>query len=85
MMKAKDALALGVVDAVFEPADFLEKSCAFAADILSGKKKIERLDHSKDEAAWARAIETGKAAAAKKYGGADIESPRRALELIAAA
>ena len=85
MMKAKDALALGVVDAVFEPADFLEKSCAFAADILSGKKKIERLDHTKDEAAWIRAIETGKAAASKKYGGADIESPRRALELIAAA
>ena len=85
MMKAKDALSLGVVDAVFEPADFLEKSCAFAADILSGKKKIERLDHTKDEAAWERAIATGKAAAAKKYGGADIESPRRALELIAAA
>ena len=30
MMKAKDALALGVVDAVFEPADFLEKSISFA-------------------------------------------------------
>ena len=85
MMKAKDALALGVVDAVFEPADFLEKSCAFAADILSGKKKIERVDHTKDEAAWERAIATGKAAVAKKYGGADIESPRKALELIAAA
>jgi 3-hydroxyacyl-CoA dehydrogenase/enoyl-CoA hydratase/carnithine racemase len=85
MMKAKDALSLGVVDAVFEPADFLEKSCAFAADILSGKKKLERADHSKDEPAWERAIATGKAAAAKKYGGADIESPRRALELISAA
>ena len=85
MMKAKDALSLGVVDAVFEPADFLEKSCAFAADILSGKKKIERADHTKDDSAWERAIATGKAAVAKKYGGADIESPRRALELIAAA
>ena len=85
MMKAKDALALGVVDAVFEPADFLEKSCAFAAEILSGKRKIERVDHTKDEAAWERAIATGKAAVAKKYGGADIESPRKALELIAEA
>ena len=85
MMKAKDALALGVVDAVFEPADFLEKSCAFAAEILSGKKTIERVDHTKDEAAWERALVTGKAAVAKKYGGADIESPRKALELIAAA
>jgi 3-hydroxyacyl-CoA dehydrogenase/enoyl-CoA hydratase/carnithine racemase len=85
MMKAKDALALGVVDAVYEPADFLEKSCAFAARILSGKEKIERSDFSKDDAAWERAMETGKAAIAKKYGGADIESPRRGLELIAAA
>ncbi len=85
MMKAKDALALGVVDAVYEPADFLEKSCAFAAEILSGKKKIDRVDHTKDDAAWERAIATGKAAVAKKYGGADIESPRKALELIAAA
>ena len=85
MMKAKDALALGVVDAVFEPADFLEKSSAFAAEILSGKKIINRVDHTKDDAAWERAIATGRTAVAKKYGGADIESPRRALELIAAA
>ena len=85
MMKAKDALSLGVVDALFEPADFLEKSCAFAAEVLSGKRKIERVDHTKDDAAWERAIATGKAAVAKKYGGADIESPRKALELIAAA
>ena len=41
MMKAKDALSLGVVDAVYEPADFLERSVAFAASVLSGKNKIE--------------------------------------------
>lgn len=85
MMKAKDALGLGVVDAVFEPADFLEKSCAFAAEILSGKRKIERVDYTRDDAAWERAIATGKGAVTKKYGGADIESPRKALELISAA
>ncbi len=84
MMKAKEALGLGVVDAVYEPADFLERSCAFAARILSGMEKIERADHSKDDGAWERAMATGKAAIAKKYGGADIESPRRGLELIAA-
>jgi 3-hydroxyacyl-CoA dehydrogenase/enoyl-CoA hydratase/carnithine racemase len=85
MMKASDALGLGVVDAVFVPTDFLEKSCAFTADILSGKKKIERADHTGDGAAWDNAISKGKAIVAKKYGGADIESPRKALELIAAA
>ena len=84
MMKAKDALALGVVDAVFEPADFLEKSVAFAASVLSGTTKIERKDYSNDPA-WDAALATGKAAALKKFGGADIASPRKALELIAAA
>ena len=85
MMKAKEAHGLGVVDAVYEPADFLERSVAFAARIISGKEKIERQDYTTDIAAWDKAIATGKAAIAKKYGGADIEAPRRALELIYAA
>ena len=84
MMKAKDALGLGVVDAVYEPADFLERSVTFAANVLSGKNKIERKDYSSDPA-WDAALATGKAAALKKYGGAEIASPMRALELIAAA
>jgi len=83
MMKAKDALALGVVDSVFEPADFLEKSIAFAASVLNGSKKIERIDHSKD-AAWDAALATGRAIALKKFGGAEIASPMKALELMAA-
>jgi 3-hydroxyacyl-CoA dehydrogenase/enoyl-CoA hydratase/carnithine racemase len=84
MLKAKDALEFGVVDAVFEPADFLENSVTFAASILNGSKKIERVDYSTDPN-WEKAIAAGKAAALKKYGGADIDAPRRALELIAAA
>ena len=83
MMKSKDALALGVVDAVYEPSDFLEHSISFAASVLSGAKKIERVDYSND-AGWEKAIATGRAAALKKYGGAEIASPTRALELIAA-
>jgi 3-hydroxyacyl-CoA dehydrogenase/enoyl-CoA hydratase/carnithine racemase len=84
MMKAKDALSLVVVDAVYEPADFLARSVAFAASVLSGKNKIERKDYSNDPA-WESALATGKAASLKKYGGAEIASPMRALELIAAA
>jgi 3-hydroxyacyl-CoA dehydrogenase len=84
MMKAKDALTLGVVDAVFEPADFLEKSVAFAASVLSGATTIERKDYSNDPA-WDTALATGKAAALKKFGGAETAAPRKALELIAAA
>jgi len=85
MMKAKDALGLGVVDAVFEPSDFLEHSVKFVAEVLNGKKKIERKDFSKDNAGFEKAIATGKAAVAKKYSGAQIASPLAALELIKAA
>jgi 3-hydroxyacyl-CoA dehydrogenase len=84
MLKSKDALKLGVVDAVFDPADYLERSIAFAVGVLNGSTKIDRSDYSSDPA-WDTALATGKAAALKKYGGAEIASPTKALELIAAA
>ena len=84
MMKAKDALKLGLVDAVFEPADFIERSIAFATSILSGTTTIERKDYS-DDPGWDSALATGRAAALKKYGGAEIASPVAALKLIAEA
>ena len=84
MLKATDALKLGVTDAVFEPADFLERSIAFAVKVLNGTTKIERADYTNDPN-WESALATGKAAALKKYGGAVIASPTKALELIAAA
>jgi len=84
MMKAKDALKLGVVDAVFEPADFIERSIAFATSILSGATTIERTDYSNDPG-WESALATGRAAALKKYGGTEIASPMAALKLIAEA
>jgi len=84
MMKAKDAFKLGIADAVYEPSDFLERSIAFAAGVLNGSTKVERKDYSQDPA-WDTALATGKAAALKKYGGAEIASPFKALELIAAA
>ena len=85
MLKAKDALALGVADVVFEPADFLENSIKFAASVLNGSKKIERADHTKDESAWSQAISVGQAAVNKKFGGAEIPQATKALNLIAAA
>ncbi len=84
MMKAKDALKLGVGDAVFEPADFIERSIAFATSVLSGLTTIERKDYSNDPG-WESALATGRAAALKKYGGAEIASPMTALKLIAEA
>ena len=83
MMKASQALELGVVDRVFDPVDFLERSLRFAADVLAGRVSIERKDHTSDDAAWSRALETGKQLMAKKYGGAEIAAPMRAMDLIA--
>lgn len=82
MLKAKDALALGVVDAIFAPADFLEHSISFAASILNGTNNIARADFSSADSEFKNAVAIGQAAVMKKYGGADIASPRRALELI---
>jgi 3-hydroxyacyl-CoA dehydrogenase/enoyl-CoA hydratase/carnithine racemase len=82
MLKAKEALALGVVDDVYAPADFLEKSIYFAASILNGSRKIERTDHRNDPA-WDSALASGRAIALKKFGGAEIASPMRGLALIA--
>ena len=65
MMKAKDALKLGVVDAMFDPADFLERSIGFAVGVLNGTTKIDRADYSNDPG-WDAALATGKAAALKK-------------------
>lgn len=84
MMKAKDALKLGVTDVVFEPADFIERSIEFAVSILKGETIIKRKDYSNDPA-WESALESGRIAALKKYGGTEIAAPIKALELIAAA
>ena len=83
MLKSPEALEIGVVDAVFEPADFLEQSITFASHILSGAKKITRADHSKVDASWENAAKIGAAAVAKKFGRADIAAPKAALQLIA--
>ena len=85
MLKSKEALALGISDAVFTPADFLENSIGFAASVLSGTKKIVRTDFTQDNQAWDTALATSKAAVAKKYGGAEIAAPAKAIELITAA
>ena len=82
MLKAKEALALGMADEMYEPVDFLEKSVAFVAAVLNGTKKIERKDHSNDPD-WDSALAAGRAAINKKYNGAKVKNAEYALELIA--
>ena len=81
MLKAKEALELGIADEIYQPVDFLERSVQFVADVLNGKKKIERKDHSNDPD-WDSALAAGRAAINKKYNGAKVKNAEYALELI---
>jgi len=83
MLKPAEALALGVADVAFEPADFLVQSLRWAAQVISGDVVVERAPLA-DEQAWDAAVAAGRAFAdAKVHGSAP--APYRALDLIAAA
>ncbi|MEO6998958.1 MAG: 3-hydroxyacyl-CoA dehydrogenase NAD-binding domain-containing protein [Terracoccus sp.] len=78
------AYRLGLADAVFEPADFLEESLAWAASVVAGETTVERPEVDRDEAHWATAVKKARALADVKTGRA-AKSPYAALELVAAA
>ncbi|NLE78669.1 MAG: 3-hydroxyacyl-CoA dehydrogenase [Rhodococcus sp.] len=60
VLNPKKALELGVVDAVFGSADFLEQSLAWAAKVLAGEITPERPEIDKGQA-WDDAIARAKA------------------------
>jgi 3-hydroxyacyl-CoA dehydrogenase/enoyl-CoA hydratase/carnithine racemase len=83
MLKGVQAYELGIADALFEGADFLERSLDWAGRVLSADVAVERPDVDRGEG-WDAAVARGKAAADAKVAGA-APGPYRALELIAAA
>jgi len=84
MLKGPAAFKLGLADAMFAPADFLEESLGWAASVLTGETKVERPEVNKDEAAWNGAVDMSKAFVDVKTGGKS-PAPYRALDLIRAA
>ncbi|ETK32429.1 3-hydroxyacyl-CoA dehydrogenase NAD-binding domain-containing protein [Microbispora sp. ATCC PTA-5024] len=82
MIKGPDAYELGVADAMFEPADFLEESLRWAARVLRGEVAVERRAHVEDD--WTPAIEQARALVDLKLRGAS-PAPYRALDLVALA
>lgn len=84
MLKGPQAFELGVADAMFEPADFLEQSLLWADRVLTGETKVERPEVSRDESEWAGAVKAAKALVDLKTGGRS-PAPYRALQLVAAA
>jgi 3-hydroxyacyl-CoA dehydrogenase/enoyl-CoA hydratase/carnithine racemase len=77
------AFELGLADAEFQGADFLEQSLLWAARVLNGDVVVERPEVDRGEA-WDQAVAHGRGVADSKTGGAS-PAAYRALDLIAAA
>lgn len=84
MLTGADVAKLGIADALFEPADFLERSLAWTADVLTGATEVERPEVDRDEARWEAGVAKATAFADAKVSGA-APAPYRALELVSAA
>ncbi|MEV7803412.1 3-hydroxyacyl-CoA dehydrogenase NAD-binding domain-containing protein [Microbispora sp. NPDC088329] len=82
MIKGRDAYALGIADAMFEPADFLEESLRWAAQVLRGEVTVERADHAAED--WAPVVDQVRTLVDLKMRGAS-PAPYRALDLVALA
>ncbi|MGW0196893.1 3-hydroxyacyl-CoA dehydrogenase NAD-binding domain-containing protein [Nonomuraea sp. NPDC003201] len=81
MVKGKEAYELGVADAMFEPADFLEESLRWAARVVKGELNVERPSHDED---WDKTVADARFLVDMKLRGAS-PAPYRALDLIAQA
>jgi 3-hydroxyacyl-CoA dehydrogenase/enoyl-CoA hydratase/carnithine racemase len=81
MLNGTSAFELGIFDAIFEPADFLEQALVWAADVLVGRRTLERTPVDRDERLWEGALKAGKKIADAKVHGA-APAPYRALELV---
>ena len=83
MIGGAEAYSLGIADAMFEPADFLEESLRWAARVLDGSVTVERAPLA-DAATWDAAVANTRFLTDGKLHGA-APAPYRALDLVAAA
>jgi 3-hydroxyacyl-CoA dehydrogenase/enoyl-CoA hydratase/carnithine racemase len=83
MIGGAEAYSLGIADALFEPADFLEESLRWAARVLDGSATVERAPLA-DAATWDAAVAATRFLTDGKLHGA-APAPYRALDLVAAA
>ncbi len=81
-LRPPHALELGVVDAVFDSADFLEQSLAWADDVISGRREVTRVEIDRDS--WDQIVDGYRAGVNARIHGA-TPAPYRALDLVQAA
>ncbi|MHC3427088.1 MULTISPECIES: 3-hydroxyacyl-CoA dehydrogenase NAD-binding domain-containing protein [unclassified Streptomyces] len=82
-LKGVQVFELGIADAIFEGADFLEQSLLWTAAVLKGEIAVERPEVDRGQA-WDQAVATGRFLADGKVHGA-APAAYRALDIIAAA
>lgn len=82
-LKGKQVFELGIADAIFEGADFLEQSLLWTASVLKGEITVERPLIDRGEA-WDQAVAKGRFIADGKVHGA-APAAYRALDIIATA
>ncbi|MEW2520787.1 3-hydroxyacyl-CoA dehydrogenase NAD-binding domain-containing protein [Actinacidiphila alni] len=82
-LKGAQVYELGIADALFEAADFLEQSLAWTAAVLKGELEVVRPEVDRGEG-WDQAVARGRAIADSKVHGA-APAAYRALDIIAAA
>ncbi len=81
MLKGPQVHELGIADAIFEAADFLEQSLIWASAVLRGEIEVARQEPDRGEA-WDAAVARGRAVADEKVHGA-APAAYRALDIIA--
>ncbi|MEU4282470.1 3-hydroxyacyl-CoA dehydrogenase NAD-binding domain-containing protein [Nocardiopsis dassonvillei] len=83
VLKGTQAFEMGIADAMFEPADFVEESLRWAARVVKGDVVVERPEVDKGEA-WDNAVNMARFTVEGKLHGA-APAPARAVELVAQA
>jgi 3-hydroxyacyl-CoA dehydrogenase/enoyl-CoA hydratase/carnithine racemase len=87
-LSGAQAFGIGIADALFEPADFLEQSLAWAAGVISGgivPDRANAVDPSSPGAAtrWAAAVDAGRAFVEAKTSNAS-PAPAKVLDILEA-
>jgi 3-hydroxyacyl-CoA dehydrogenase/enoyl-CoA hydratase/carnithine racemase len=86
-LKGQEAFDLGIADAIFDPASFLEDSIAWADGVISGRIKVKRPNEPgriERTVKWPIAIDMAEKMLSNRIGRV-AQSPYRALELLKAA
>ncbi|MFG1868266.1 3-hydroxyacyl-CoA dehydrogenase NAD-binding domain-containing protein [Micromonospora arborensis] len=79
MLKPKQAAELGIADVLLEPADFLERSLEWAADVVRGQVTVTRPEVDKDM--WAGVLYFARQTLDQRLHGA-VPAAYKALDLL---